>query len=157
MPRDTLSGIVRVIVVIEVMLCFAIPAYFLFWGVLTLPVWFIGASSGAGFAAIHALSTVGGCLGIWAIVRALRFYLARRPVAPPNWTVLVLFSIAGIASIWTEMTGQFAGFELDGFTAISLIAPTLCTIHILFLAMRKRDESAAVIAPDNRPESASEG
>jgi len=131
------SGIAKFFVVAEVVVCFALPGYFLLWGLITLPMWFMGATSGAGFAAIHLLSTIGGCLGIWAVVKALLFYLARSPAAPPNWTVIVLFSLAGIISIWTEMTGQFAGFELDWFSGISMIAPTACAIHVLYLAKRK--------------------
>jgi hypothetical protein len=154
MPTD----IARVLVVVEVVLCFALPGYFLLWGVITLPMWFSGATSGAGFAVIHLLSTIGGCLGIWAVVKALRFYLTRHPAAPPNWIVIGLSSLAGIISIWTEMTGQFAGFELDWFTAISMIAPTACAVHVLYLAMRKpRIEFAALIAPNKSLERTREG
>ena len=148
-----LTGIARVLVVVEVVLCFALPGYFLLWGVITLPMWLLGATSGTEFAVIHLLSIIGGCLGIWAVVKALRFHLARRPKAPPNWTVIGLFSLAGIISIWTEMTGQFAGFELDWFSAISMIAPTACAVHVLYLAIRKsRTESADLIAPNSSVE-----
>ncbi len=139
------GSIVRVIVVLEVVLCFALPGYFLFWGVVTLPVWFMGVTSGAGFATVHFLCTIGGCLGIWAIFTALRFYLARRPTAPPNWTVVVLFSVVGVISIWTEMTGQFAGFQFDWFSVMSMIAPTACAVHVLYLAMRKPPANSAAV------------
>jgi hypothetical protein len=143
------TSIAKFLVVLEVILCFAIPGYFLFWGLITLPIWYSGATSGAGYALIHFLSTIGGCLGIGAVVRALHFYLARHPAAAPNWTVVGLFGLAGIVSIWTEMTGQFAGFELDWFSVISMIAPTFCAVHVLYLAMRKsRMKLTALIAPN---------
>jgi hypothetical protein len=148
----TPSVIVRILVVVEVVLCFALPGYFLLWGLITLPIWFLGATSGVGFAVIDVLSTIGGCLGIWAVVKTLRFYLARRPVSPPNWTVLVFASLAGIISIWTEMTGQFAGFVLDWFSVISTIAPTACAIHILYLAMRKLNRPAGLQPQRAQPE-----
>jgi hypothetical protein len=140
----------RYIVALEVFLCFALPTYFLFWGLVTLPVWLIGASSGAGYAAIHALSTIGGVLGLWALLRTLRYYVSARAIRAPNWRLTILLMTAGIASIWTEMTGQFAGFELDWFSLISVIAPTLCSIHVLFLAIHKsRRPSASPEGPNN--------
>lgn len=147
----TTSFAARYYVLVEVVLCFALPGYFLLWGVISLPIWFTGAVSGAGYAAIHLLSTIGGCLGLWAVVRALTFYLARHPATPPNWTLIVLFSLAGIISIWTEMTGQFAGFTLDGFSAMAMIAPTAGAIHVLYLAMHKPSTDVA-IGPDESPE-----
>lgn len=69
----------RVFVVIEAVLCFAVPTYFVFWSVLTLPLWLTGASGGAGYAAVHALCTIGGCLGLWALFRTLRYLYAWLP------------------------------------------------------------------------------
>jgi hypothetical protein len=49
---------------------------------------------------------------------------------------------AGLLSIWATMTGQFEGFELNGFSFLSIVVPTLCTVHFLWLAMRRcRNES----------------
>jgi hypothetical protein len=127
----------RILVIVEAALCFALPTYFLFWGALTLPLWLMGASSGAGYAAVHALCTIGGSLGLWALFRTLRYYVSSRPLRAPNWPVVGLFTATGVASIWTEMTGQFAGFELDWFSAVSMIAPTLCAMHVLVLAIQK--------------------
>lgn len=127
----------QALVVFEAVLCFTLPTWFLFWGVLSLPLWLMGASGGAGYAAIHVLCTIGGCLGLWALFRTLRYYLSRRPLKPPNWLVVGSFTGIGVASIWTEMTGQFTGFELDWFSAVSMVAPTLCALHILILAVQK--------------------
>jgi hypothetical protein len=43
----------------------------------------------------------------------------------------------GTLSIWVMMTGQFAGFELNWFSLLSTIAPTLCATHLLWLALQR--------------------
>ena len=122
----------------EVVLCFAIPAYFLAWGVLTFPIWLGEGLGGAGFALVHALCTIGGCGGIWAVQTATTYYLRDAPQAP-NWLLLLLMADVGILSLWTEMTGQFAGLDLElhWFDILSTIAPTICTIHVFAVAIRK--------------------
>src|SRR5262245_27188164 len=87
----------RHIVAAEAILCFALPAYFLFWGVLTLPIWVLGARSGAGYAAVHALSTLGGCLGLWALFKTLRYYVSTQPIKTPRWGLMALFMTIGVA------------------------------------------------------------
>lgn len=119
---------------IEAAVCFALPAYFLFWGVLTLPLWLMGRP--AAYAIVHALCTVGGMVGTWALIRVLRYVLSSRQ-EPPNWYVVVSAATLGILSLWTEITGQFTWPYLNPFTAIVATAPTLCTIHLLWLGHRK--------------------
>lgn len=148
----------KYVVLTEVAFCFAVPAYFLFWGTVSLPIWLLGADSGAAFALIHALCIVGGLLGVIGLFRVVR-YLFRTEPPRIRWPVVVPLMAAGLLSIWTTMTGQFAGFELDWFSVLSTIAPTLCTIHLLWLSLRKsRNESpnkpmqarARTHAPDGR-------
>jgi len=135
----------KYLVVAEAVLCFALPTYFLFWGVLTLPLWLLGAGNGATYALIHALSTIGGCLGLIALVLTIRYV-----VAPESrfihWYVVVPLTVVGIVSIWTAMTGQFSGFDLNWFFILSTIAPTLCASHLLWLAVRKYRSG-----PPNKP------
>jgi hypothetical protein len=135
----------RMLVVLEAALCFALPAYFVLWGVLTLPLWLMGARSGAGYAAVHALCTVGGCLGLWAMFRALRYYLSAKRLETPNWPTVGLFTAFGVVSIWTEMTGQFTGFDFNIFSAVSMFAPTLCAVHILLMAIQKSKRAASEV------------
>jgi uncharacterized membrane protein len=131
----------KYLVLTEVAFCFALPAYFLFWGILSLPIWLLGAGSGAAFALIHALCIVGGLLGVIGLVRVVRYLLRTQP-SRMRWYVVVPLMAAGLLSIWTTMTGQFAGFGLDWFSVLSTIAPTVCTIHLLWLSLRKsRSES----------------
>ncbi len=127
----------------EVALCFSLPAYFLFWGVLTLPLWLVGASRGATYALIHALCSVGGLLGLIGLVVVLRYLLRNQPPRMP-WFVILALMAAGLLSIWTATTGQFEGFELDWFFLLSTIAPTLCTVHLLWLSARKSDNRWAL-------------
>jgi hypothetical protein len=131
----------KYLVLAEAVLCFALPTYFLFWGILTLPLWLLGAGNGAAYAVIHALSTIGGCSGLLALVLTIRYVIAPESRFMP-WYVVVPLMAVGIVSIWTVMTGQFSGFELSWFSVLSTIAPTLCAVHLLLLAARKyRTES----------------
>ena len=139
----------QVLILFEVAICFAIPVYFLFWGVVTLPVSLAGAGAGVRYALIDLLAVVGGCLGVGVLVRVLHFYLARRAISAPNWPIVIILGTLGLASIWVEMTGQFAGFGLDWFSVATMILPTLCAVHILVLAMRKTGGKVVSHAPPN--------
>jgi hypothetical protein len=120
-------------------------------GVLVLPLTLPGAISEAGFDVIQVLCTLGGCLGLWALFVTMRYYLSSKPLKPPNWSIIVALTAAGVVSIWTVMTGQFAGFELGWFSTLTMIAPTLCAGHILLLAMLKsKHESQTGVTPNNR-------
>jgi len=131
----------KYLVIAEAVLCFALPTYFLFWGVLTLPLWLLGAGNGAAYALVHGLSTLGGCLGLIALALTVRYVVASESRFMP-WYVVAPLTAVGIVSIWTAMTGQFSGFELNWFSVLSTIVPTLCAIHLLWLAVRKyRSES----------------
>jgi hypothetical protein len=143
------SRALQALIIVEVVLCFALPTYFLFWGVVTLPIWLMGASSGAEYAMVHALVVLAGCLGLWALVRVLRFYLSRKAAIAPNWLWMIIFSVFGVVSLWIEMTGQFAGFTLDWFMVVSIILPTLCTVHILVLGMLKSRGQPVSGSPPN--------
>ena len=119
----------------EVVLCFALPAYFLFWGLLFLPVLLVGAARGFGYVIVHVLCTVGGALGMVALVLTLRYIRDRRDHLP--WLFVVSGMAFGLASILTTITGQFRSFSPSWFAAITLVPPTLCSLHILWLAVQK--------------------
>jgi hypothetical protein len=125
----------------EAIVCFALPTFFLFWGTLTLPLWILGASNGATYPLVHALCTIGGWFGLVALVLVLRYLLRTGPTRI-RWFLVLPLNAAGLLSIWATMTGQFEGFELNGFSFLSIVVPTLCTVHFLWLAMRRcRNES----------------
>jgi hypothetical protein len=119
----------------EVALCFALPAYHLFWGVLLSPLLIAGAARGVAYVIIHLLCTVGGCLGLVALVSTLRYLLGKKDRL--LWVFVIPATVAGLVSIWTEMTGQFTGLDLNWFSVLTMGAPTLCSAHILWLARQK--------------------
>ena len=121
--------------VIEAVLCFGLPAYFLFWGLLFLPVLLAGAARGFGYVIVHTLCTVGGLLGMAALVLTLRYLRNRRDQLP--WVFVVSGMASGLVSIWTTMTGQFTGLSLNWFSVLALAPPTLCSVHFLWLAVQK--------------------
>ncbi len=126
--------IFRTLLLSEVVVCFALPVYFLFWGVLSLPLWFMGWN--ATYATIHALCTVGGFVGIVALIR-VAYYVLSSDAPAINWYVAGPLLFLGVLATWTEMTGQFAGFSLDPFWLFMFLAPTVCTAHLVRLAVRK--------------------
>ena len=138
-----MTSLLRALVMVEVVVCFAMPTYVLFWGVVSLPLWLGMASKGAGFALVNALSVVGGCLGWWALARLLLYYLSPDGSRQPVWRISLAAVGVGVASIWSVMTGQFTHFALDGFYAKFLVAPTLCAAHLVWLTMRKSKRGGA--------------
>lgn len=123
----------------ETLLSFALPTYFLFWGVLFSPVLIAGAARGVGYMIVHLLCTLGGVLGLVALVLVLRYIIRKRDGLP--WIFVVPAIGVGLGSIWTTMTGQFTGIDLNLFSVLSVGAPTVCSVHVLWLAIqRSRNE-----------------
>jgi tellurite resistance protein TehA-like permease len=119
----------------EVVLCFALPAYLLFWGLLLFPLLLAGAARGIGYVIVHMLCTLGGGLGMVALVLALRYILRKRDHLP--WGVVVSGMVLGLVAISATMTGQFTGISLDWFFVLTLALPTFCSVHILWLAVQR--------------------
>jgi hypothetical protein len=119
----------------EAALSFALPAYYLFWGVLFSPLLVAGAARGVAYVIVHLLCTVGGCLGLIALISTLRYVLGKKDRL--SWVFVVPATVAGLVSIWATMTGQFRGFDLNWFSILTMGAPTLCSAHILWLARQK--------------------
>jgi hypothetical protein len=123
----------------ETVLSFALPTYFLFWGVLFSPVLLAGAARGVGYVIVHLLCTLGGILGMVALVFVLRYIVRKRDSLP--WVFVAPAMVLGLASIWTTMTGQFTGIDLNWFSVLAVGAPTVCSVHVLWLAIqRSRNE-----------------
>lgn len=119
----------------EAVLCFALPAYHLLWGILFSPVLIAGAARGVTYMIVHLLCTLGGCLGLVALVLALRYVFEKMDRLP--WAFILPAMLVGLVSIWATMTGQFTEFDLNWFSILAIGAPTACSIHILWLAVRK--------------------
>jgi hypothetical protein len=129
--------VIRILVLAEVVVAFALPAYMLLWGLFTLPLWIRGAIQGAGYAAIDCANIVGGCLGVWALVRALRFCLASQAARKPNLGVLAVFGVLGLVSWWSMMTANFKEFTWDGPSVLMMVLPTLVAFHIAAWTVRR--------------------
>lgn len=125
------------LLITEVVVCFALPAYLLFWGVITAPAWLFAAMRGGTYALWTLAYDVGGCLGIVAIVAFLRYVTSssdeRKFAAVRN----TAFAVAGLASIWGTVTDNFRSVDVDPFTFMAAIVPSLCFVHFLILALRK--------------------
>jgi uncharacterized membrane protein YuzA (DUF378 family) len=130
---------------LEVAICFALPVWSLLVGAIFLPVTIMGTIAGASVAAVHALCTVAGICGVWALYRSLKYCFSSVPTAAPNWRAVGPLGFLGLLALWTQMTGFWGfieGYEPNWFSAFMTIPPTVCAIHILFVAMRKyRPES----------------
>ena len=129
------QSVFKTLLAVEATICFALPAYFLFWGVLTLPLWLRGWQ--VTYALIHLLCTIGGLMGMAAVIRVM-YYVLSSVSRPINWYIIGPLLLVGILATWTEMTGQFAGFSLNPFWLFIVGAPTICTAHVVWLAMRKK-------------------
>lgn len=138
-----LNGVVRVVriraylLVAEAVLCFALPAYILFWGIVTSPLWFSAATRGGTYAIWTLAYTIGGCLGIAAVVAVTRYLVSSSGERKFAATRNVLLGTIGLASIWGTVTDDFRLFEINPFVVALAVMPSLCFVHFLILAFRK--------------------
>jgi hypothetical protein len=133
----------RFLVLVEALLCFALPAYFLIWGIVTLPVWIIGAQNDSSFARLYAWAIAGGCLGLWAILSFLRTHLGQRTQSKRLLSRNVAFAVVGLLSLWLVFTEGFSAVHLDTSFLLLVIVPTACTLHLAWLAFRAARRSGA--------------
>lgn len=132
------------LIVTEAVICFALPVYLLFWGVLTAPLWYFAAERGGSYAIWNLVYVVAGCIGLVAVIAFSRYLVSsdtdRRFAAPRN----VAFAVIGLAGLWGTATDDFDFFDVNPFTTLTAILPSLCFVHFLILALRKsRSASAA--------------
>ena len=131
MPRRTF----RLLLILEAVICFALPAYFLFWGLLTLPVWLQGTGSLDN--AINVASIFGGLLGMLGVAFAL---VESTQSETPSMEMAVansLLGLIGLMSLWTIMTDRFRGIEINWFLAFALLLPTICAVHLAVIVFRR--------------------
>ncbi|GFE83252.1 hypothetical protein GCM10011487_52520 [Steroidobacter agaridevorans] len=122
--------------ILETVVAYAVPAYHWIWGVIMLPLWLWGAASAESTSIWFIASLIGGVLGAIGVVGLLTVAIAREPVSTLNFSLLALLSCAGLLAVWAMMTGLFAGFSLDPFSLVAIVAPTACTVHLLVLCAR---------------------
>jgi hypothetical protein len=125
------------LLITEVIACFALPAYLLFWGVVTAPMWLFAAMRGGTYAIWTLLYSVGGCLGIAAIVAFVRYVVSTRDEAQLGAIHNTAFALAGIIPLWGAVTDDFSTFDLNPFSFLVAIVPSACFLHFACLALRK--------------------
>lgn len=126
---------------LEVVLCFSIPAYFLFWGVFSLMIMMPMALTGEMFAIVNCLIVFGGSLGLITLIDVCRILLFEQATPYSLPTTTIPFAIAGVVAIWAGFTGQFAELEFDVGTLTLVGTPTLATVHLVWLAHRRQSVS----------------
>ena len=136
------------LLVVEVVLCFALPAYLLFWGLVTAPLWIGAIQRGGAYALWDLFDTVAGCIGAIGLVLTVRFCLSRKIQRPhPLKAALILGSACvGLLAIWGFPTTHFQSFSIDA-ALLFAIAPTLCTAHLLVLAHRRMRAAPPSLTP----------
>lgn len=125
------------LLIAEVVVCFALPAYLLFWGVVTTPLWLFAAMRGGTYAIWTLLYSVGGSLGVVAIVAFVRFVVSNRDQARLAATRNTVFALAGIVPLWGTVTDDFRTFDLNPFSFLTAIVPSACFLHFAYLALNK--------------------
>jgi hypothetical protein len=131
MSRRTL----RLLLILEAVVCFALPAYFLVWGLVTLPVWLAGVGSLDN--AINVACIFGGLLGMLGLACAL---VQATQSETPGMELAVansLLGLVGLISLWTIMTDRFRGVELNWFLVFVLLPPTICGVHLAVIVFRR--------------------
>ena len=64
------------LLITEAAACFALPAYLLFWGLITAPMWLFAAMRGGTYAIWTLVYALGGCLGIVGLVAFVRYVVS---------------------------------------------------------------------------------
>ena len=125
------------LIIAEAVICFALPAYALFWGLITAPLWYFAWQRGGEYAGWHLLYAAGGCFGIVAVVAFVRHLVSSDPERTFAAGRNIVFAILGLAALWSSVTDRFATFQLDPFTFAIAVLPSLCFAHFVILALRK--------------------
>lgn len=124
------------LILAEAAVCFALPAYGLFWGVVTVPLWYAAWMRGGTYAAWNLAIIAGGCVGVVGLAGFVRHLTAanKREFAAVRNTV---FSIIGLLSLSALETDWFASFSFDFITIVMTAVPSACFAHFVVLAIRK--------------------
>ncbi len=129
-----MTQILKIALVVEVIVCFAMPLYSLLWGLVILWGSLGGALAGSRTGTVDALTTLGGLLGVASLVAVLRYYISTTS-RPLNWRLHSVLGLAGLLSLWTATGAGDIEFNL-GY-AIFVVAPTLCALHVAALSFAK--------------------
>jgi hypothetical protein len=129
-----------VAIVLETVLCFAMPCFLLCGGMLYLPIMLVALAGGAygnPLPWMVVVSIVLGWTGVAGVGRVLWLVCARHP--PPFRRALTLLCLAcGVADalgVWFAITFRTSG----GWAPLTglVFVPLTCTAHLVYLARRR--------------------
>jgi len=146
-------GVRKVWLVVEIVLCFGVPIYMLFWGIVSIPLWIGVVERGGDYALWHLLDIAAGCAGLAGVVSLLRFVMSKDVIRIFRKKVVLVLASFGVLAAWSGVTDHFSTFELNGFVVLSAVLPTFCTARLLLLAFRR----ARLQVPNNALHATREG
>jgi hypothetical protein len=132
-----MRSVQKTLLVVEIVLCFALPIYMLFWGIISIPLWVGVVERGGDYALWHLFDIAAGCAGAAGLVSLLRFLMSNDASRPFRGKVVVVLASLGLLGVWGGVTDHFSILELNGFVVLSAVLPTFCTAHLLVLAFRR--------------------
>src|SRR5262245_12255509 len=106
------------LIIAEVVVCFALPAYTLFWGIVSAPLFYFAWMRGGTYAAWTLAETFAGCLGVVAAVACVRYVVSARTKRGFAAIRNIVFALTGVTAIWSTATAQFQFFDLNVFTIV---------------------------------------
>jgi hypothetical protein len=119
--------------ILEVILAYAVPAYFWILGLITLPLWLWFTASAEPASVGLLVSMFAGIPAMIGVIGLLTVVISREPVSMAKFSVLAVLSCSGLLAIWSAITDQFRIFDPDMLTLFATLAPTACTLHLLAL------------------------
>lgn len=120
-----------ILIVTELILGFALPAYMWVLGVIMSPFMFVGLVTGGEFSLVTSLVAVFcGGFGIWGVLQlTVKVVAPSARVAPPRRLVIYIF----LGYVALALAISLLGFEPSGFTLI-FVPPLAISAQLLFMA-----------------------
>lgn len=87
--------------IIEMMLAYATPAYLWFWGLITLPVWVLGAGTGNWMSILYVAAILSGLLGAAGTILMLVDIAVDEPPDEIRVYAAIGLGLCGLFGVWT--------------------------------------------------------
>jgi hypothetical protein len=126
-----------VLIIVEAILCFGLPLYFLAWGLVSMVLMLPMALAGEWFAIFNVLITLSGSLGAFALFHVVRFLVTGKSESFARSWLPYIFAVAALLGLWAIATNQARVFEFDIVLVLLVYVPTLASLHLLWLVRRR--------------------
>ena len=126
-----------VLIIVEALVCFGLPLYFLAWGLLSLVFMLPMAFTGEWFAIFNVLLTLSGSLGAFALYHVVRYLVSGKSENFARSRLPIIFAVLALLGLWALETNQFRQVEFGVGVVLFPLAPTLASIHLLWLVHRR--------------------